>query len=236
MRMDSHKIGYMTALLVIAIASKVFVNTEPGIYFSLEGQVVPLALIFWGCFLKKGLTVDYCSWKVTLSKSQNIHFPNLNNKSWRHYNVIILIKTVFQPETKTRYEICLKLIIKTQERRQFCPSGVFTVNFEHSSQLVLVFLLLTLNRQMKRQKQWHNGKMGRSLHSKCFLVIDPDYHIQRKRWNYICNLTVIFTSLICIQSSELNSIAKPQAFLDLKILVLGASLSRNRFWLFQRTW
>ena len=44
MRMDSHKIGYMTALLVIAIASKVFVNTEPGIYFSLEGQVVPLAL------------------------------------------------------------------------------------------------------------------------------------------------------------------------------------------------
>ena len=44
MRMDSHKIGYMTALVVIAIASKVFVNTEPGIYFSLEGQVVPLAL------------------------------------------------------------------------------------------------------------------------------------------------------------------------------------------------
>ena len=38
-----------------------------------------------------------------------------------------------------------------------------------------------------------------------------------------------FTSLICIQSSELNSIAKPQAFPDLKILVLGASLSRNKF-------
>ena len=37
-----------------------------------------------------------------------------------------------------------------------------------------------------------------------------------------------FTSLICIQSSELHSIAKPQAFLDLKILVLGASLSRNK--------
>ena len=37
-----------------------------------------------------------------------------------------------------------------------------------------------------------------------------------------------FTSLICIQSSELHSIAKPQEFPDLKILV-GASLSRNKF-------
>ena len=31
-------------LLVSAVVSKAFVNTEPGIYFSLEGQVVPLAL------------------------------------------------------------------------------------------------------------------------------------------------------------------------------------------------
>ena len=38
-----------------------------------------------------------------------------------------------------------------------------------------------------------------------------------------------FTSLICIQYSELHSVAKPQAFPDLKILVLGASLSRNKF-------
>ena len=38
-----------------------------------------------------------------------------------------------------------------------------------------------------------------------------------------------FTSLICIQYSELHSTAKPQAFPGLKILVLGASLSRNTF-------
>ena len=38
-----------------------------------------------------------------------------------------------------------------------------------------------------------------------------------------------FTSLIWTQSSELYSIAKIQAFPDLKILVLGASLSRNKF-------
>ena len=38
-----------------------------------------------------------------------------------------------------------------------------------------------------------------------------------------------FTSLLYIQSSELRSIAKPQAFPDFKSLVLGASLSRNKF-------
>ena len=43
--------------------------------------------------------------------------------------------------TRTRCEICSKLRIKTPERR----SGVFIVNFENISHLVLVFLLLTLN-------------------------------------------------------------------------------------------
>ena len=38
-----------------------------------------------------------------------------------------------------------------------------------------------------------------------------------------------FTSLICIQSLELYSIAKFQAFLYLKIFLLSASLSRNKF-------
>ena len=56
--------------------------------------------------------------------------------------------------------ICSKLTIKTPERRQWRRSGVFIVNFEHIwrrfdvfianfkyiSQLVLVFLLLTLKR------------------------------------------------------------------------------------------
>ena len=30
--------------------------------------------------------------------------------------------------------------IKTPERRQWCPSGIFVVNFEHISQLFLVLL------------------------------------------------------------------------------------------------
>ena len=58
---------------------------------------------------------------------------------------IYLLK-VNSRKTKTSYEICPKLTTKIQERRQCCQSGVFTVNFEHTSQLVLVFLLLTLNR------------------------------------------------------------------------------------------
>ena len=48
--------------------------------------------------------------------------------------------------TRTRYEICSKLTIKTPERRQWRRSGVFIVNFEHISQIVLLFLLLTLSR------------------------------------------------------------------------------------------
>ena len=38
--------------------------------------------------------------------------------------------------------------LPAQSKRQWCRSGVFIVNFEHISHLVLVFLLLTLNMQM----------------------------------------------------------------------------------------
>ena len=42
-------------------------------------------------------------------------------------------------------EICSELTIKIPERRHWRRSGIFIVNFEHISHLVLVFLLLTLN-------------------------------------------------------------------------------------------
>ena len=48
--------------------------------------------------------------------------------------------------TRTRCEICSKLTMKTPEQRYWHHSGVFIVNFDHISHLVLVFLLLTLNR------------------------------------------------------------------------------------------
>ena len=45
--------------------------------------------------------------------------------------------------TRARCEIYSKLKIKTPERRQWRRSGVFIINFEHISRLILVFLLLT---------------------------------------------------------------------------------------------
>ena len=47
--------------------------------------------------------------------------------------------------TRTRCEIYSKLTIKIPERRHWCRSGIFVVNFEHISHLVLVYLLLTFN-------------------------------------------------------------------------------------------
>ena len=39
--------------------------------------------------------------------------------------------------TRTRYEVCSKLTIKTPERRQWHRPGIFIVNFEHISHLVV---------------------------------------------------------------------------------------------------
>ena len=53
---------------------------------------------------------------------------------------------------RTKCEICSKLTIKTAKRRQCCRSGVFVVNFEHISYLVLVFAWLTLNMQLPARR------------------------------------------------------------------------------------
>ena len=64
----------------------------------------------------------------------------------KSYPAGIYLFKVNNRNTRTRYEICSKLTINTPERRQWRRSGVFIVNFEHISYLVLVFLLLTLSR------------------------------------------------------------------------------------------
>ena len=48
--------------------------------------------------------------------------------------------------TRTSCEISSKLKIKTPRRCYWCRSGVFIVNFENISHLVLIFLLLTLSK------------------------------------------------------------------------------------------
>ena len=56
---------------------------------------------------------------------------------------IYLLK-VNERNTRARFDISSELTIKTPERRHWRRSGVFIVNFEHVSQIVLRFLLLTL--------------------------------------------------------------------------------------------
>ena len=43
-------------------------------------------------FSEAGLTAYCCSWGDAFSKSRHTHFPNLNNKPWRSYDVILLKK------------------------------------------------------------------------------------------------------------------------------------------------
>ena len=64
----------------------------------------------------------------------------------KHIPAGIYLLKVNNRNTRTKCEICSKLTIKTSERRHWRRPGVFIVNFEHISQLVLVFLLLTLNK------------------------------------------------------------------------------------------
>ena len=57
----------------------------------------------------------------------------------------IYLFKVNNENTITMREICLKLVIKTPERRQWRRYGVCIANFEQISYIVLLFPLLTLN-------------------------------------------------------------------------------------------
>ena len=65
-------------------------------------------------------------------------------------NYMFKVKNI---NTRTKCEIYSNLTIKTPERRHYRRSGVFNVNFEHISHLALVFLLLTLSREMLNRKR-----------------------------------------------------------------------------------
>ena len=68
--------------------------------------------------------------------------------TFNNFNTFLVGINMFKVKKKnsrTRCEICLKLTIKTQERRQFAIS-IF--NSEHVLHFVLVLLKLTLNKQM----------------------------------------------------------------------------------------
>ena len=80
-------------------------------------------------------------------KRQKFFLSSSEQKLWANgqtYPISIYLLKVNNRNTKTRCEICSKLIRKTPERCQWRRSGVFIVNFEHILRLVLMFLLLIL--------------------------------------------------------------------------------------------
>ena len=68
---------------------------------------------------------------IIIINPTNIYLFKLNNRN-----------------TRKRCEICSKLTIKTTARRPWRRSGVFIVNFKYIPHLFLLFLFLTLNKQM----------------------------------------------------------------------------------------
>ena len=95
--------------------------------------------------------------------------------------------------TRTRWEICTKLTIKTPEGPRWRCSGVFIVNFVHVSHLVLMFLLLTLSVNYKallslliliHTYQQHNKLSKKVKPSRQFMVK------LLKLLTYFCDFTI----------------------------------------------
>ena len=91
-------------------------------------------------WIAKSWYIIYFDWTVFFSFS-TIYPPYLILNPAGNY----MLK-VNNRDTRKICEICSKLTIKTPERCHCRCSGVFIVNLEHISHLVLVFLLLTLRR------------------------------------------------------------------------------------------
>ena len=70
----------------------------------------------------------------------------------RELRILLYLLKVNNEDTRKRYEICSKLI------NEIC-SGVFIINFEHISYLVLVLLLLTLNMLLPSGKPGNSEKV-----------------------------------------------------------------------------
>ena len=86
---------------------------------------------------KQSVNVTY------LSRANTFRY---NADSIRPYPAFIYLFKINDRGTRNMCEICSKLTIKKLERRHWCRSGPFIVNFKHISHLLLVFLLLTLTK------------------------------------------------------------------------------------------
>ena len=118
----SRKWGSLLNILGIFISSKLLLKTLSIFFENTKGYYHQCNYIHHNSFDKIKIVVITA--KSRKSPTGNYMFK-INNRN-----------------TTARCEICSKLTAKTPERR----SGVFIVNFEYISHLVLVFLLLTLSR------------------------------------------------------------------------------------------
>ena len=111
----------------------------------------------WYIFLSVQRTESYCFNHAFLSTAQHqikLSMPCLCTFASDSSEVCLCSRHLFVQvqqqkhwkKGRKRYEICLKLTIKTQVWRHWHSSGVFIVNFERTSRIFLVFLLMTLNR------------------------------------------------------------------------------------------
>ena len=116
--------------------------------------------------------------------------------------------------TRRRCEICSKLTIKTSERRQWGGSGAFIFNFEHISHLVLVFLLLTLSRQMPAglrifQANIHLFKVSnRNTRKRCKTHWKDTRTTLLKSFRCLCNLWTFskpFSSVSVVDFEQVNT-------------------------------
>ena len=95
-------------------------------------------------------TCNYYIYCANFVNGKTIHLDILSNSKINimyHCGIpsLYYLLKVKNINIRTSCEICSKLTIKTPELRSWRRFSVFIVNFEHISNLVLVFLLLTLS-------------------------------------------------------------------------------------------
>ena len=107
-------------------------------------------MIYVFLWMNQGLVLCCASSEAYLGPYETsmigLFYETIHKKSIvRRFPACIYLLKVNNRNTRTRCEICSKLTVNTPWRSHWRPSGVFIVNFEHISHLVLVFRLLTLS-------------------------------------------------------------------------------------------
>ena len=104
------------------------------------------------CYYLIQFNTDLMQYDLTLFLSKDIsvrsnYHCNSWMKSWlRSISTRIYLLKVNDANTRTMNKICSKLIINALERRHWCRSIIFVVNFEQISRTTLVFPLFTLGK------------------------------------------------------------------------------------------